>query len=63
MTENSATELSQFHAIGINYRKTNAGIRGSYAISRDQYAKILELAPTYGVSECFILSTCNRTEI
>ncbi len=63
MTENSATDLSQFHAIGINYRKTNAGIRGSYAISNDQYAKILELAPTYGISECFILSTCNRTEI
>ena len=63
MTENSATDLSRFHAIGINYRKTNAGVRGSFAISNDQYARILELAPKYGISECFILSTCNRTEI
>lgn len=55
--------LSNFFIAGINYKKTDASIRGQFAINNDQYANILSLAPQYGISECFILSTCNRTEI
>lgn len=63
MTENRATDISKFHAIGINYKKSNASTRGSFAVSTEQYATILKLAPSYGIYEVFILSTCNRTEI
>lgn len=56
-------EISNFHVAGINYKKTDAAIRGQYAISKEQYAKLLALAPLYGINELFILSTCNRTEI
>ena len=48
---------------GINYKKSDATIRGQYAVSHDQYAALLTKAPQYGVHELFILSTCNRTEI
>lgn len=57
------TELSTFFLAGINYKKTDANLRGQYAINSDQYATLISLAPLYGVKEFFVLSTCNRTEI
>lgn len=52
-----------FFVAGVNYKKTDATLRGQYAISTDQYANLCELAPAHGVTEFFVLSTCNRTEI
>jgi glutamyl-tRNA reductase len=60
---NKTTDISKFYIAGINYKKTDAAIRGQFAISPEQYEKILTLAPGYHLSELFILSTCNRTEI
>ncbi|MEO5891249.1 MAG: glutamyl-tRNA reductase [Ferruginibacter sp.] len=57
------TDLSTFFIAGINYKKTDANLRGRYAINSDQYTTLLSLAPLYGVKEFFVLSTCNRTEI
>lgn len=57
------TDISTFFIAGINYKKTDAGLRGHYAISNEQYANLLLLAPQFGVQEFFVLSTCNRTEI
>lgn len=53
----------QFFVAGINYRKTDAALRGQFAVGPDQYAAILQNAGKQGVSEVFVLSTCNRTEI
>jgi len=55
--------LSDFYVIGINYRKTDATVRGQFAINNDQYSRILDIAPSFGIDELFILSTCNRTEV
>lgn len=55
--------LADFWVIGINYRKTDAALRGRYAINQEQYAHILNASPEYGIKELFLLSTCNRTEI
>ncbi|MDR3716257.1 MAG: glutamyl-tRNA reductase [Puia sp.] len=63
MTGNKPTDISKFCIAGINYKKTDAGVRGEFAINSDQYSKILGLAPGHGVHELFVLSTCNRTEI
>ena len=63
MIENRSTDILKFHAIGINYKKSNASTRGLFAVSNEQYPVILDLAPGFGVNELFILSTCNRTEI
>lgn len=56
-------ETGQFFVAGINYKKTDAAIRGDFAISSDQYATILTNAAAKGLKELFVLSTCNRTEI
>lgn len=63
MLANQPNSLSNFFIAGINYKKTEAEIRGQFAINNDQYAKILTIAPSFKLSEFFILSTCNRTEI
>ncbi|HLF47515.1 MAG TPA: glutamyl-tRNA reductase [Chitinophagaceae bacterium] len=56
-------DIDRFYIAGLNYRKTDAAIRGQFAINQGQYAAILEQAPSFGLNEFFILSTCNRTEI
>lgn len=56
-------EKGQFFVAGINYKKTDAGIRGNFAINPDQYNTILDNARRLGLKELFVLSTCNRTEI
>jgi glutamyl-tRNA reductase len=63
MQGHSFRDISKFFIAGINYKKSDAEVRGHFAINQDQYARLLKKAPEYGVSELFILSTCNRTEI
>ena len=55
--------LSQFFVIGINYKKTDAAIRGQFAVNTDQYSSLLEKANGLDIHEIFVLSTCNRTEV
>jgi glutamyl-tRNA reductase len=63
MPEQRHTDISTFFIAGINYKKSDATIRGQYAINNHQYATLLSLAPEFGIKEFFVLSTCNRTEI
>jgi glutamyl-tRNA reductase len=60
---NKHSDISKFFIAGINYKKTDAALRGRFAINTEQYKTILSLAPRYNINELFILSTCNRTEI
>ncbi|MBO9682772.1 MAG: glutamyl-tRNA reductase [Flavisolibacter sp.] len=55
--------ISNFFVAGINYKKSDACVRGQFAISNEQYANVLQKAALQGLNEVFILSTCNRTEI
>jgi glutamyl-tRNA reductase len=55
--------ISNFFVAGINYKKSDASIRGRFAVNHDQYRNILSKASEQGLDELFILSTCNRTEI
>jgi glutamyl-tRNA reductase len=63
MNSNAYNHISHFFIAGINYKKSDASIRGQFAITNEQYTSILEKADKAGLSELFILSTCNRTEI
>jgi glutamyl-tRNA reductase len=63
MKGNKSPDISSFFIAGINYRKTDASIRGLFAVGNAQYEAALKLATSYGLQELFILSTCNRTEI
>ena len=56
-------DLNKFYVAGINYKKTDASIRGQFAVNTDQYSAILQDASQTAISEMFVLSTCNRTEI
>jgi glutamyl-tRNA reductase len=63
MSKNPTTDLSNFFVTGINYKKTDAEIRGLFAIGSEQYNSMLKMASEYGVRDLFVLSTCNRSEI
>lgn len=63
METNYHKSISNFYIAGINYKKSDASVRGQFAIGNEQYAKVLESAASNGLKELFILSTCNRTEI
>ena len=63
MSRNPNAELSNFFVTGINYKKTDTAIRGSFAIGPEQYENMLQMAGQYGVRDLFVLSTCNRSEI
>src|SRR6185312_12783967 len=56
-------DINNFFVTGINYKKTDAEIRGLFAIDNVKYAAILSNAAAAGIEEVFVLSTCNRTEI
>lgn len=56
-------DINQFFIAGINYKKTDASVRGQFAINNEQYASLLHKATEQGLKELFVLSTCNRTEI
>ena len=55
--------IGDFWVIGINYKKTDASVRGLFAINGDQYNQLLASAKDHGLNDLFVLSTCNRTEI
>ncbi|MFI5133657.1 MAG: glutamyl-tRNA reductase, partial [Chitinophagales bacterium] len=63
MYQNSSKNLSGIYVAGINYRKTDAEMRGQFAINQEQYSRVLGNATAARLDELFILSTCNRTEI
>ena len=56
-------DISGFIVAGINYKKTDAAIRGQFAVGPENYSHILAQSVQSGIREIFILSTCNRTEI
>ena len=63
MLTKKQNDISNFFIAGVNYKKTDAELRGQFAINDEKYAAVLALASQYQIQETFILSTCNRTEI
>lgn len=52
-----------FYAIGLNYKKADAEIRGHFSISEAAQKAILEAAKTKEITGLTLISTCNRTEL
>ncbi len=63
MYRSEKQHIEHFWVVGLNYKKTDATIRGLFAVGQEQYEKLLADSPTRGVHDMFVLSTCNRTEI
>jgi len=59
----TAYQEETFYAIGLNYKKADAEIRGHFSISEAAQKSILDAAQTIGISSLTIVSTCNRTEL
>lgn len=54
----------KLYVIGVNYKKTPLQIREKFSIENEEYEKVLSsFKQLDGVSECALLSTCNRTEL
>lgn len=56
-------DTARLCVVGINYQKTDAAIRSLFAVDEPRHGLILQAAAAQGIRECFVLSTCNRTEI
>ena len=52
-----------FYAIGLNYKKADAEIRGHFSINDIAKEKILLQAKADGIPSLTVISTCNRTEL
>lgn len=52
-----------FYAIGLNYKKADAEIRGHFSINDIAKEKILLKAKADGIPSLTVISTCNRTEL
>ncbi|MBX2828787.1 MAG: glutamyl-tRNA reductase [Flavobacteriaceae bacterium] len=59
----SLSSEGHFYAIGLNYKKADAEIRGHFSVSETTQESILEQASQQGISSLSIISTCNRTEL
>jgi glutamyl-tRNA reductase len=61
--KNRQIEISNFFVVGVNYKKTDATRRSLFAVGEEQYKNILSDAKKVGLTDLFVISTCNRTEI
>lgn len=53
-----------FYVIGVNYKTTPVQIREKFSIGDHEYEMVLSaIRMLDGVTECALLSTCNRTEL
>jgi len=61
--EEYSKSLSNFYLAGINYEKANTAVRSLFAIDGKAYERIARNNSLDNSPGCFIISTCNRTEI
>ncbi len=65
--ENRSTDKLNYRSplcvIGISFQLVPAEVRGLLSLTGDRARKVLELSVSRGLTECVVLSTCNRTEI
>ncbi len=59
----SIPSAEDFYAIGLNYKKADADIRGHFSVSEATQKDIITSAKAEGIASLTLISTCNRTEI
>ena len=59
----ASLKAEHFYAIGLNYKKADAEIRGHFSISQTAQASFLQQAKEHGIPSLSVISTCNRTEL
>lgn len=58
----SSKSEGNFYAIGLNYKKADAEIRGRFSISETAQHNLLAQAKAENITALTVISTCNRTE-
>lgn len=59
----SGRSEGNFYAIGLNYKKADAEIRGHFSIPESSQHTLLSRAKEDGIFALTVISTCNRTEL
>jgi len=59
----SLASEENFYAIGVNYKKADAKIRGHFSICEEAQENLLLQAKKENIASLTIISTCNRTEL
>jgi len=54
---------TKLYNVGINYKKADVKVRGTFSITKKSQKLLLEDAKKNGIQGIFVVSTCNRTEI
>ena len=60
---NNPSSPGNFSVTGVNYRKSDATARGLFSLSDEAATHLVQAALSRGITSCFVLSTCNRTEV
>lgn len=63
MENHNISRHQSFYAIGLSYKKADAGIRGKFSLDATGKANVLQQAKAEGLTNLIVTSTCNRTEI
>ncbi len=64
MSKNQTSlQVGNFYAIGLNYKKADAEIRGHFSLDETAQINLLTQAKKEGIPSLIIISTCNRTEL
>jgi glutamyl-tRNA reductase len=59
----TSSQVGNFYAIGLNYKKADAEIRGHFSLDETAQINLLTQAKKEGIPSLIIISTCNRTEL
>jgi len=59
----TSSQVGNFYAIGLNYKKADAEIRGHFSLDETAQINLLTQAKKEGMPSLIIISTCNRTEL
>jgi glutamyl-tRNA reductase len=63
MNRYHVSKSKYFYAIGLNYHKADAEIRGLFSLNNELKENLFVQAKNVGVEALIVISTCNRTEI
>ncbi|PHR92312.1 MAG: glutamyl-tRNA reductase [Robiginitomaculum sp.] len=63
MKRETKSKYNSFYCVGLSFRKANVDIRGRFTLDPEHQKRLLDGARAVGISDVFVVSTCNRTEV
>lgn len=63
MIQETNFKYTSFYAVGLSYKKADAGVRGKFSLDETSKEALLLQAKEEGIEGLLVTSTCNRTEL